>query len=95
MWVIDENSDYRWRLSMLTVPNYIKCNGVEIKVVGDNCEQPDEGYYNTVPNEFIDRSIQYEGLRDAVRTAFKVGKKIIWTFFSFVFHLYVFLLEIM
>ena len=94
MWVLDESPDNRWRLSMLTIPNYIKCNGVEIKVVGDNGEQPDEEYPNAVPNEFIDRSMRYEGLRDAARTAFNVGKKILWTVFSFVFHLYIFLVEI-
>ena len=94
MWVIDERCDNKWRLSMLTIPNYIKCNGVQIKVVGDNGEQPDERYYNKGPNEFVDRSIQYEGLRCAARTAFRIGKKIFWTAFSFVFHLYIFLLEI-
>lgn len=88
MWIVDDNPNNRWRLSMLTIPNYIKCNGVEIKVVGDNGEQPEERVFNAVPDQFRDKARQYDG-QQTLEALFRNGKKIFRTAFSVMLNLYI------
>ena len=87
-WIIDDEQNDRWRLSMLTIPNLIRCNGVEIKVVGDNGEQPDAGTLNAVPDQFRERAVQYDRQQN-MEAAFRMGQDIIRKAFSVMIGLYV------
>ncbi|MBR2741112.1 MAG: hypothetical protein IKD87_10655 [Oscillospiraceae bacterium] len=93
MWIVDDNPDNRWRLAMLTIPNFIRCNGVEIKVVGDHGEQPDARTLNAVPDQFRDKARQYDGMQN-LEAALEMGKKVFRQAFSVVLNLYVFAFKV-
>lgn len=92
-WLMDDRRSNETILSMLAKPNYIRSNGVEIKVVGDNGEQPDERMPYTDRYNRDDWQEELERLMDKLIGVFRNGDQWIWKAIAFMFRLYFLMLQ--
>ncbi|MBP0968795.1 MAG: hypothetical protein J5744_01475 [Oscillospiraceae bacterium] len=93
-WLMDDRRSNETILSMLAKPNYIRSNGVEIKVVGDNGEQPDERMPYTDRYYRNDWQEEMERLTDKLIGVFRNGDQVIWKALGFMIRLYFIALQL-